>query len=104
MPTLGLREVNRTLQAATRETNDLDWRIDNPMGAHSLAVGLDAPIKVTVEGHVGFYCGGMNKQAEITVKGHAGPGVGENMMSGTDPGHRQRLPDRPAPRATAASW
>ena len=79
---LGLREVNRTLQAVTRETNDLDWRIENPLGAHSLAVGLDAPVKITVAGHVGFYCGGMNKEADITVRGHAGPGVGENMMSG----------------------
>jgi methylamine---glutamate N-methyltransferase subunit B len=25
----------------------------------------------------------MNKQAEITVEGNAGPGVAENMMSGT---------------------
>ena len=80
---VGLREANRKLHALTRESNDLDWHLLNPMGIHSIAVGLDAPVKVTVEGHAGFYCGGMNKQAEITVKGHAGPGVGENMMSGT---------------------
>ena len=79
---LGLSEVNRALQAVTRETDDLDWQISNPKGSHSVAVGLTAPVRVTVEGHVGFYCGGMNKEAEITVKGHAGPGVGENMMSG----------------------
>ena len=24
------------------------------------------------KGHVGFYCGGMNKEAQITVHGHAG--------------------------------
>ena len=40
------------------------------------------PVSVEIDGHVGFYCGGMNKEAEITVNGHAGAGVAENMMSG----------------------
>lgn len=83
LTTVGLRAANKRLHGLTRESNELDWRLTNPLGAHSIAVGLDAPLKVTVEGHVGFYCGGMNKQAEITVHGHAGPGVAENMMSGT---------------------
>ncbi|MDJ0607461.1 MAG: protein GlxC [Kiloniellales bacterium] len=80
---VGLRAVNQQLHALSRESNDLDWRLLNPLGRHSIAVGLDAPAKVTVEGHAGFYCGGMNKQAEIIIEGHAGPGVAENMMSGT---------------------
>ncbi len=80
---VGLRAANKRLHGLTRESNELDWRLINPRGTHSIAVGLDAPLKLTVEGHVGFYCGGMNKQAEITIKGHAGPGVAENMMSGT---------------------
>ena len=56
--------------------------VNNPGGQHSIAVGIDADIDVTVNGHVGYYCGGMNKRARITVAGHAGPGVAENMMSG----------------------
>jgi glutamate synthase domain-containing protein 3 len=40
------------------------------------------PLAVEIDGHVGFYCGGMNKEAEIIINGHAGPGVAENMMSG----------------------
>jgi glutamate synthase domain-containing protein 3 len=79
---LGLSEVNRRLKAVPRGSNDLDWRVANPQGAHAVAVGLDAPLRVAVDGHVGFYCGGMNKEAEITVNGHAGPGLAENMMSG----------------------
>jgi glutamate synthase domain-containing protein 3 len=79
---LGLRKVNRRLQAVNGGANDLDWRITNPMGAHSVAVGLSSPITVTIDGHVGFYCGGMNQEADITVNGHAGPGLAENMMSG----------------------
>lgn len=76
------RELNRRLHALPRETNERAWRLLNPKGRHSLAVGLTLPVSVTIEGHVGYYCGGMNKEAEIVVDGHAGTGVGENIMSG----------------------
>ena len=82
LATVSLRETNRRLHAITQESNDLDWCVRNPQGAHAIAAGLDAPLSLTIEGHVGFYCGGMNKLAQITVRGHAGPGVAENMMSG----------------------
>ncbi len=82
LATISLREANRRLHAITNRSNDLEWRLSNPRGAHAIAAGLDAPMSLTIDGHVGFYCGGMNKQAEITIDGHAGPGVGENMMSG----------------------
>jgi glutamate synthase domain-containing protein 3 len=78
-----LRQANETLQAQTSETNQTVWEIVNAKGAHAIAVGLDAPIDVTVRGSTGYYCGGMNKQASITITGSAGPGVAENMMSGT---------------------
>jgi glutamate synthase domain-containing protein 3 len=78
----GVRELNQRLHALAADTNERHWLIREPMGAHAIAVGLDAPITVEIDGHVGFYCGGMNKQAEIIVRGHAGPGVAENMMSG----------------------
>lgn len=77
-----LREVNQTLQAQSAVTNDTQWAIENPKGSHAIAVGLDAPIHVTVKGSTGYYCAGMNKQASILVSGSAGPGVAENMMSG----------------------
>ncbi len=54
----------------------------NPNGAHALAVGLDAPLAVEIDGHVGYYCAGMNQHARVTIAGNAGPGVAENMMSG----------------------
>ena len=78
-----LRELNATLQAQASQTNATAWEIVNPKGSHALAVGLDAPIEVTVKGSTGYYTAGMNKQATVTVKGSAGPGVAENMMSGT---------------------
>jgi len=80
---LGLRALNEKLQNQTDETNQKDWEIINPRGSHAIAVGVDAPINVTVRGSTGYYCGGMNKQAHIYVDGSAGPGVAENMMSGT---------------------
>lgn len=79
----GLRALNSTLHAQKDDTNQTAWEIVNPRGSHAIAVGLDAPIQVTVKGSTGYYCAGMNKQATIHVKGSAGPGVAENMMSGT---------------------
>jgi glutamate synthase domain-containing protein 3 len=78
-----LRNLNATLQAQAGLTNQTQWLIDNPRGAHAIAVGLDAPIEVTVRGSTGYYCAGMNKQATVRVTGSAGPGLAENMMSGT---------------------
>jgi methylamine---glutamate N-methyltransferase subunit B len=71
-----LRDLNGALHALTH------WTVTNPRGQHNIAVGLDAPIEIEVEGHVGYYCAGMNKQARVTVRGNAGQGIAENMMSG----------------------
>ena len=79
------RELNQRLHdlAGRSEPQPANWRVVNPSGAHALAVGLDAPVSVEIEGHVGYYCGGMNKQATIRVHGNAGPGIAENLMSGS---------------------
>jgi glutamate synthase domain-containing protein 3 len=79
----GLRALNETLHAQASNTNQTVWEIINAKGSHAIAVGLDAPIEVTVKGSTGYYCGGMNKQATINIHGSAGPGVAENMMSGS---------------------
>jgi methylamine---glutamate N-methyltransferase subunit B len=76
-----LREVNRFLHRELGDTTHV--RIERPDGAHSIAVGLDAPVHVDVDGHAGYYAAGMNKHASVVVHGNAGPGVAENMMSGT---------------------
>ncbi len=83
LATTPLRDLNATLQGETDSTNQTQWLIENPKGAHAVAVGLDAPLDVTVKGSTGYYTGGMNKQATIHVAGSVGPGVAENMMSGT---------------------
>jgi methylamine---glutamate N-methyltransferase subunit B len=77
-----LRELNAALHRVSRDERS-SWRVLNPRGAHAMAVGVDAPLEIDVEGHVGYYCAGMNKQATVRVHGNAGVGLAENMMSGT---------------------
>lgn len=77
-----LRDVNEALHKLPKETNETHWLITNPNGKHAVACGLTLPIAVDIEGHVGYYCAGMNENAVVTINGNAGAGVGENMMSG----------------------
>ena len=83
-----LRELNAELHRQTtllRESGraDTEWQITNPRGSHAVAVGIDGPLQVGIQGSVGYYCGGMNQLGQIQVNGSVGPGVGENMMSGS---------------------
>jgi methylamine---glutamate N-methyltransferase subunit B len=87
MPTVdlavtSLRELNAALHALPGDTNETNWRVLNPRGLHSIGAGVSAPIQVEIEGHVGYYCAGMNQRAHVIVHGNAGQGVAENMMSG----------------------
>jgi glutamate synthase domain-containing protein 3 len=75
---LSVREANQLLHDAAGGS----FRILNPRGLHAIAAGLDGDLDVTIDGHVGYYCAGMNKRATVTVAGNAGTGVAENMMSG----------------------
>jgi len=79
------RELNARLHAlaGAADPQPSHWRVVNPSGAHALAVGVDAPVIVDIEGHVGYYCAGMNKQATVRVHGNVGVGVAENIMSGS---------------------
>ncbi len=80
LETATVRELNGRLHA---EAEPRQWRVVNPGGRHSIAVGLDAPVEVDVDGHVGYYCAGMNQRAAVRVHGNCGVGVAENIMSGT---------------------
>jgi methylamine---glutamate N-methyltransferase subunit B len=87
MPTVDLvkdsvRELNAALHRLLPNSNETHWRVLNPRGQHAIAVGIEQPITVEIDGHVGYYCGGMNKDATILISGNAGQGVAENMMSG----------------------
>jgi glutamate synthase domain-containing protein 3 len=80
LATTSLRELNERLHAADPAAR---WRVAHPNGAHAVAVGIDAEIEIDVDGHVGYYCAGMNKRATVRVHGNAGVGLAENIMSGT---------------------
>ena len=75
---MSLREANQLLH----DTDGGDFLIRNPRGAHSLACGLDGDLNVVIDGHVGYYCAGMNQRATVRIHGNAGVGLAENMMSG----------------------
>ncbi|MGE3149670.1 MAG: protein glxC [Pseudorhodoplanes sp.] len=77
-----LRNLNSALHKLKSDTNETYWRVLNPRGQHSVGVGIDAPVTVEIDGHVGYYCAGMNQQATIIINGNAGQGLAENMMSG----------------------
>jgi methylamine---glutamate N-methyltransferase subunit B len=77
-----LRELNQRLHDLAGETTLGRIVVRNPRGAHAVACGLDADVEVEIEGHVGYYCAGMNQRATVRIHGNAGVGLAENMMSG----------------------
>ena len=83
-PSTPLRELNQRLHdvAPDRRRGRAAGGSSTRSGAHAVACGLDAELEVEIEGHVGYYCAGMNKLATVRVRGNAGTGIAENMMSG----------------------
>ena len=77
-----VRTLNQALHTLGHDTNRTLWRVANPRGQHAVAVGVDAPVRIEIAGHVGYYCAGMNQGATVVIAGNAGNGVAENMMSG----------------------
>lgn len=75
-----LRELNQYLHDLPPEGEEIE--ILEPRGAHAVACGIKVPARVTIRGHVGYYCAGMNQRAAVIIEGSAGTGVAENMMSG----------------------
>ena len=58
-----VRALNEALHALGRDTNRTYWRVLNPRGQHAVAVGVDAPVRIEIAGHTGYYCAGMNNGA-----------------------------------------
>ena len=76
LKSLSLRHVNSALQHASAETS---WVLENPMGKHAVAAGLRESLKVDIKGSVGYYCGGMNKNADVIVHGSVVPASTQKM-------------------------
>jgi glutamate synthase domain-containing protein 3 len=81
---LSVREINSALRSLP---DGQRVAITSPRGRHNLAVGLDNSPVVTIEGHAGYFIGGMaggsGPGPDLTVDGFVGWSVGENLMSGT---------------------
>jgi methylamine---glutamate N-methyltransferase subunit B len=76
-----LRDLNGWLHGLPKDARGT-VTVATPNGAHAIACGVDAPVDIDVLGHAGYYVGGMNQHARITVHGNASTGAGENMISG----------------------
>ena len=57
-------------------------RVSNPLARHNLGVAVLQPVRITFEGSVGYYCGGMIDGPTLVIHGSAGWGLAESMMSG----------------------
>ena len=60
LATTELRALNQALHALDKSGTNEDFEVTNPRGSHAVAVGIDAPVNVTIDGSVGYYCAGMN--------------------------------------------
>ena len=80
-----LRELNQRLHdlaAAGSAGGPRHWRVLNPDGAHAVACGVDADVEIEIDGHVGYYCAGMNKRATVRVHGNASQSAGATGRGG----------------------
>src|SRR5438034_8064673 len=76
------REINRLLREAAK-AGQAEIVLEHPAARHNLGVALLDPVRVRIEGSVGYYCGGMIDGASLEVHGSAGWGAAESMMGGT---------------------
>jgi methylamine---glutamate N-methyltransferase subunit B len=76
-----IRGINQEIRAALAAGRAV--RVTNPRARHNLAVALLTSGEVTIDGSVGYYCGGMADGASVRVAGSAGWGVAEGILSGT---------------------
>ena len=75
-----IRQVNADIREAVAAKEKVVVR--RPLSRHNLGVGLPDGADVLFDGSVGYYCGGLNNGATITVSRNAGWGTGEAMARG----------------------
>ncbi len=75
-----IRELNQTIRDALAGGDAVTVR--DTRSRHNLGIGLPVGARVSFEGSVCYYCGGLNDGAEITIERNAGWGVGEAMAKG----------------------
>ena len=79
---LTTRQINLELRRLIYDEGVADVTVRNPGAKHSLAVGILARCRITIEGSLGYFGCGLIDGPEIHVTGRVGWSVAENMMSG----------------------
>jgi glutamate synthase domain-containing protein 3 len=81
------REINAWLKDAARQAaldgSSPEVVLQNPDSRHNLAVGLMTPLRIRIDGPVGYYCAGLCDGIEMLINGGCGWGLAENLMGGT---------------------
>lgn len=77
-----VREINQTLRRHIAG-GARDIVVANPEARHNLAVAILDDVQITIDGSVGYYCGGMSDGVRLRIRGSAGWGVAECLMAGT---------------------
>ncbi|MEE8109847.1 MAG: glutamate synthase [bacterium] len=74
------REINETLKRLARGGEEV--HLLNPQARHNLAVGIFHPLRLVIEGSVGYFAASLGDGPEVYVRGNAGWALGDNMMDG----------------------
>jgi methylamine---glutamate N-methyltransferase subunit B len=79
---LTTRQINLELRRLVYNEQIGDVTVRNPGAKHSIAVGILARCRLTIDGSLGYFGCGLIDGPEIRVTGRVGWSVAENMMSG----------------------
>ena len=79
---LSTRAINELIRRLIAE-GAREILLRNPEARHNLAVAILTDVAIAIDGPVGYYAGGMSDGVRLTVRGSAGWGVAEGMLSGT---------------------
>ena len=77
-----VREINVAIREAI-DAGEREITVTNPGARHNIAVAVLTDVRIRVDGPVGYYCGGMSDGVHLDVRGSAGWGLAECLMSGT---------------------
>lgn len=75
------REINQAMKALV-SAGEGDITLRNAGARHNLAVAVLQPVRIVIDGPVGYYCAGMIDGAQVEIRGSAGWGLAECMLSG----------------------
>jgi len=76
-----VREINQIIRRLLGD-GEGEILVQNPGARHNLAVAILRDVAITIDGPVGYYAGGMSDGVRLTIRGSAGWGLAECMLSG----------------------